>query len=38
MNWDNMPDFTYVIINRNENTAENNINIHIFNYYKYHLG
>ena len=24
MKWDNMPDFTYVIINRNENPAVNN--------------
>ena len=24
MKWDNMPDFTYVIINRNENPANNN--------------
>ena len=24
MNWDNMPDFTYVIVNRNENPADNN--------------
>lgn len=24
MKWDNMPDFTYVIINRNENPAANN--------------
>lgn len=24
MKWDNMPDFTYVIVNRNENPAANN--------------